>query len=309
MARKYKASEEEKLDIEDIKGPGDENLDFEEAVSEEIEQKKEETQETEITSSSKTKSYQSPLKKPQNSSKFSIKILLLVLTTALLTTAVVLGVVYYYLNSQQKNEPKTESAAPQTEVTETTQAGNENYVYVTEFLGLNLREEPNTSGKIITVMPRGSKLKVIDEQDDWIKVDYNGKIGWCAKQFTSEKNPLIYQNEEYDFEITFPESWSDYKVFKENIIGSEATFYFALPTKDAGWLDSTIEKGYASLFTVSVYTKDQWQKVISSDDPKPQKLIEKDDYVYGWTQAQAAPSDLTTAINSSSNILKTFKVN
>lgn len=42
----------------------------------------------------------------------------------------------------------------------------------------NLREEKNTSSNIITVIPVGSKVQVIEGEEDWYEVSYNGQRGY-----------------------------------------------------------------------------------------------------------------------------------
>ena len=47
--------------------------------------------------------------------------------------------------------------------------------------GLNLRETPG--GTIITVLPQGSTVEIIEEQGNFLKVSANGQVGFVAKQF------------------------------------------------------------------------------------------------------------------------------
>ncbi|MDR9503679.1 SH3 domain-containing protein [Brevibacillus agri] len=47
--------------------------------------------------------------------------------------------------------------------------------------GLNLRSESNTSSAILATLPIGSKLKVLEKQGDWYRVQTSaGKTGWVA---------------------------------------------------------------------------------------------------------------------------------
>ncbi len=48
---------------------------------------------------------------------------------------------------------------------------------------LNLRESASTSADVITVLDKNTKVEVIEEQDDWYKVSYNGKEGYLKKQY------------------------------------------------------------------------------------------------------------------------------
>ena len=43
---------------------------------------------------------------------------------------------------------------------------------------LNLRDKKSTSANIITVIPAGSKVEVVDAEEDWYEVSYNGQRGY-----------------------------------------------------------------------------------------------------------------------------------
>ena len=60
--------------------------------------------------------------------------------------------------------------------------------YVTT--NLNLRYAPNTSSRVITVIPRGTPV-TIDEDCDckWIPVEYEGKVGYVSAKYLSN-NPV-----------------------------------------------------------------------------------------------------------------------
>lgn len=314
----------EKLEIEDIKDPDEkiEDLDLEEAVSEETEPtvEKEESKQEEPAKEEKPEptppaeeveeviektSEIKKLKKP-----FFSKSVLIIVLLVIVAAALILGGVYYYLNNKKAAETTTET--PQvTEGEEETVSeepvSTDVYRYVSEPVGLNLRKDPNTNGELVALMPFGSKLKVLDEQNDWLQVEYDGKTGWCAKLYTSTTNPLVYQNSDYGFELTFPQSWAGYKFFKKSISGSAATYYVGLPTTDTTWTDSGVDKGYASFFAVSVYTSAQWSTIAAEDGPTPTKLGEKSGYVFAWSSAQSTPSDLESKFNDTKTIIATFK--
>ncbi|MBK8014278.1 MAG: SH3 domain-containing protein [Deltaproteobacteria bacterium] len=44
--------------------------------------------------------------------------------------------------------------------------------------GLNLRTQPTTAGSIITAMPYGSTVDVLQKQGSWFSVKYGSKLGW-----------------------------------------------------------------------------------------------------------------------------------
>jgi len=56
--------------------------------------------------------------------------------------------------------------------------------YATTTSALNLRAEPSTSAKILTVMPSGARIKLLDGYSNGFrKVSYNGLIGWAATAY------------------------------------------------------------------------------------------------------------------------------
>ena len=53
---------------------------------------------------------------------------------------------------------------------------------------LNLREDSNTSSKILTVLPKGTAVKMEENCDcKWILVSYNGKIGYVYSKYLTNK--------------------------------------------------------------------------------------------------------------------------
>ena len=47
---------------------------------------------------------------------------------------------------------------------------------------LNLREEKSTAAKVLTVIPAGSKVQVVDAAEDWYEVIYNGIKGYVYNE-------------------------------------------------------------------------------------------------------------------------------
>ena len=39
------------------------------------------------------------------------------------------------------------------------------------------------SGSVITVMPKGATVKVIEGGQSWAKVEYNGKVGYASNNY------------------------------------------------------------------------------------------------------------------------------
>jgi uncharacterized protein YgiM (DUF1202 family) len=81
-------------------------------------------------------------------------------------------------------EPDTE---PETESETDTELPPEEpesiWVKVTSKSNLNLRKEPNTTALVLTSLPNGTKVEVIEELDGWYKVTYKGHTGYISSKY------------------------------------------------------------------------------------------------------------------------------
>ncbi|RXR29156.1 DUF4236 domain-containing protein [Sphingobium fluviale] len=68
--------------------------------------------------------------------------------------------------------------------------GNGDTVYVTASQ-LNARDEPSASAKIVTSLPSGASVQVIDRSGEWLKIMQDGAILWIAAQHVSSEKPSI----------------------------------------------------------------------------------------------------------------------
>jgi cell wall-associated NlpC family hydrolase len=58
---------------------------------------------------------------------------------------------------------------------------------------LNVREEPSTESKRIGYIDNGEKVKLIENQGDWLKVEYTSdKIGYVATEFVNITEEFVY---------------------------------------------------------------------------------------------------------------------
>ncbi len=69
------------------------------------------------------------------------------------------------------------------------QGSSQNVRYVSASAGLFLRPVMNTSQPEIDRMPYASRVTVISEHGNWLKVDYNGKTGYAWKGWLSRDKP------------------------------------------------------------------------------------------------------------------------
>lgn len=120
-------------------------------------------------------------------------------------------------------------------------------------------------------------------------------------------------NKAYAFSLTFGAKWSGYKVKEYKPPEAIIYCYFSMPTtsKDDVWTAVTNDhnSGYASVFAVGVYTPAQWATALT--EPNASKELGKNDnYVWGYSPAQALPDDLQTSkiADDVKNVIATFKI-
>jgi hypothetical protein len=89
-------------------------------------------------------------------------------------------------------------------------------IYIDAEGGLNMREEPNTTSKILKTIPNGTKLEATLVQGDWYQVVYDGKTGWVNKKYVKTytgSEPVTaetlqpYQNTAFGYSLSFPKDW------------------------------------------------------------------------------------------------------
>lgn len=59
--------------------------------------------------------------------------------------------------------------------------------YVKSEKGANLRSGPGTNHSVITTIPQNGEVKVIKNEGEWTKVEYDGKTGYISSQLLSEE--------------------------------------------------------------------------------------------------------------------------
>lgn len=48
---------------------------------------------------------------------------------------------------------------------------------------LNVRKQPSIDSKVIGTVPKGSKITIVGESDDWYTINYSNGIGYVAKKY------------------------------------------------------------------------------------------------------------------------------
>lgn len=69
---------------------------------------------------------------------------------------------------------------PETQ-TDGTEVDEMTYMWTTD--GVNMRSEPNTDSAVITVLELGTQVRMIGEENGWIKVSYNDQEGYIRADF------------------------------------------------------------------------------------------------------------------------------
>ncbi len=68
------------------------------------------------------------------------------------------------------------------------------WVYETES-GVNLRKGPDNKKKVLTTVPKGQTITILEETNEWWwNVEYQGKTGYIASSFIKKSYPKTILN-------------------------------------------------------------------------------------------------------------------
>lgn len=112
--------------------------------------------------------------------------------------AIVIGVVMLVRSHKSDKTPASQMTQTQTQsqmqdltpddvidISETqtdgTEADEMTYMWTTD--GVNMRSEPSTDSAVITVLELGTQVRMIGEENGWIKVSYNDQEGYIRADF------------------------------------------------------------------------------------------------------------------------------
>ncbi len=146
-------------------------------------------------------------------------------------------------------------------------------------------------------------------------------LSGCSDVYIKDefKASLNYYNRKYHFKINFPESWINYSTFEiDEIIDPDLkvkTICFALPTRSADWQPVNIPVGYATLFSVRIFTGQQWALFImkygeikTEINSADRKIGQSQNSVYMIKNSTAIPVDLYLYMKDIASITETFRV-
>ena len=80
----------------------------------------------------------------------------------------------------QREEWVPDVVEPETQ-TQTPEVVEMSYMWTTD--GVNLRSEPNTDSAVVTVLGVGTQVRMIGEEDGWVKVSFNDQEGYIRADF------------------------------------------------------------------------------------------------------------------------------
>lgn len=88
-------------------------------------------------------------------------------------------------------------------------------LWVTADGGLYMREEAVPKGKILILIPDGTKLEATETKEDWYKVTYMEKTGWVNKNYVTTTAPAeeptktwnTYTDKNYSYSVRYPKDW------------------------------------------------------------------------------------------------------
>ncbi len=141
----------------------------------------------------------------------------------------------------------------------------------------------------------------------------------CGEKKDEFRERLNYYNSKYRFRFTFPENWLNYSSFEtDEIIDPDIkvkTVFFALPTRSRDWQPVNLPAGYAALFSIRIFTPQQWDRFIEkySSNIKEinnadRKLGDNKTAVFMIKNSTSIPVDLYLFMKDVRNISDTFRI-
>ena len=141
----------------------------------------------------------------------------------------------------------------------------------------------------------------------------------CGEKKDEFRERLNYYNSKYRFRITFPENWLNYSSFEtDEIIDPDIkvkTVFFALPTRSRDWQPVNLPAGYAALFSIRIFTPQQWDRFIEKYNSNikeinnaDRKLGDNKTAVFMIKNSTSIPVDLYLFMKDVRNISDTFRI-
>ena len=114
-----------------------------------------------------------------------------------------------------------------------------------------------------------------------------------------------YRNEEYGFELKIPSDWPKFNVkvaYPEKI--ASASIKLGFLTTEPAWHS---KDGYAYIYGIILFTKDQYENYYTSDGGKPNILAENEKYIFTKSYGQDISEDLIGPWKGAEMVFSTFR--
>jgi len=128
---------------------------------------------------------------------------------------------------------------------------------------VRMRSEPDKSGEGISIVPKGTKVPVIEQQDNWYKIEYNGEQGWIFGKYARLRANAgeIFTKQDVSMLPPLPIGYGEEGSGRSARILFDDTQILATPNEDATVLH-TARKGES--FTL-IGEGESWCKVVYTD--------------------------------------------
>jgi len=157
-----------------------------------------------------------------------------------------------------------------------------------------------------------SNKQTVSEENMVIKKTSTTATATSTATTATVTTDTVYTNTDYGFTMTLTNNWKGYKIKTVKPTDGTAVAYLHInvPTTDAGWVDDSPDSftHYASMMVIGVYTTAEWDTIQASGEPTDKKLTQNSQYVFGYSQAQSIPTDLTAAYKEVAAVAATFKL-
>lgn len=160
--------------------------------------------------------------------------------------------VYTFMRKHMKIEPPSKSAND----TVTEESG---LAKVTASGGLNLRETPSSTGKMLVTIPEGTMIELIEQQGRWYKTTFQGKMGWVSADYVSAttSSPIKVQPPTAPSDAKTPNDDSSTDSPQKGVITASGGLNLRETPEAIGEILVTIPEGTTIEL---IEQKDQWYK-------------------------------------------------
>lgn len=88
---------------------------------------------------------------------------------------------------------------------------------ISQVNNLNLRAEPSLSAAVLTKISSGTEAQFLQQQQDWIQIQYQGLTGWVSSEYVTTNEATVLQTSDTSKEATVTSSANDPNTFTVNV--------------------------------------------------------------------------------------------